>query len=198
MTKKKKKKLVVVRKHKKTQKVVSKKKVVPATTDPSSVVTADATTTPPPVVDDATTAATTPPLDTPVVKSKHTWRNRIFVAALIFTIGVLVAKLGGNDDNATVPVVAVTGAFTVLPGFVKASRDKDPWENLIDGIILAIAVVTGMLYMGSGGKLWENEKFRELYETRAMADAREAREDREGKPGTDYVYTKEIRDEPHR
>ena len=151
---------------KKKKKVVSnkKKKVVSKTADPSSSVTTDTTTTPPPppVVDAAVAAET--PVDKPSVdkppadKPKHTWRNRLFVFALIFLIGYLVAPKGSSDAKVDDASKGPTGLIPVIVDVVAVSGGRDTWKYVMDGIVFLGALVCFMWYWASNGETW-NSKF---------------------------------------
>jgi hypothetical protein len=170
---------------KKKKKVVSKKKkAVSKTADPSSSVTTDTTTTPPPppVVDAAVTAETPvdkPPADKPPAdKPQHTWRNRLFVFALIFLIGFLVAPKGSSDTKVDDASKGPTSLIPVFVDVVAVSGGRETWKYGMDAGVFVLALFYAMWYWASGGETWDSE-FSRYTLGRESKEDREKREKRE-------------------
>ena len=171
---------------KKKKKVVSKKKkkVVSKTADPSSSVTTDTTTTPPPppVVDAAVAAET--PVDKPSVdkppadKPKHTWRNRLFVFALIFLIGWLAAPKGSSDAKVDDASKGPTSLIPVFADVVTVSGGREGWKYEVDGIVFGLALLYAVWYVASKGETW-NSGFWRYHLGRETKEERERRKMRE-------------------
>lgn len=170
---------------KKKKKVVfkKKKKVVSKTADPSSSVTTDTTTTPPPppVVDAAVAAETPvdkPPADKPPAdKPKHTWRNRLFVFALIFLIGWLAAPKGSSDAKVDDASKGPTSLIPVFVDVVAVSGGREGWKYWMDGLVFLFALLYAMWYWASKGETWNSESFRFEFgrETKEEKERREKR-----------------------
>lgn len=172
---------------KKKKKVVSKKKkkAVSKTADPSSSVTPDTTTTPPPppVVDAAVAAETPvdkPPADKPPAdKPKHTWRNRLFVFALIFLIGFLVAPKGSSDTKVDDASKGPTSLIPVFVDVVAVSGGREAWRYGMDGGVFVIALLYAVWAWASNGETWDSEfaRYHRGLETKPEEERRKQREE---------------------